>query len=386
MSGRDFLRRLPRTGFSLGRREALQQRLHIDFLLLILLLMLTATGMSVLFSASGESMVTMRRQGIFFVIAYMAMFVVAQVPVHFMRRMAPWAYFGGIILLILVLVIGVGAKGAQRWLSLGAFRFQPSEIMKLAMPLMIAAYLSKRFLPPSLKHVFFTLVLIGFPTALIIDQPDLGTSILVATSGMVVLFFAGLRWGYILVAIVAFMASLWPIWHFMMHDYQRQRVLTLLNPEADRLGAGWNIIQSKTAIGSGGLSGKGWLEGTQSRLDFLPEGHTDFIIAVMAEEFGLLGVLTLLGIYLLVIIRGMMIALNAQDSFGRLLAASITFTFFVYVFVNMGMVSGLLPVVGVPLPLISQGGTAIVTLMAGFGILMAIATERKRVMRPQKNK
>lgn len=384
MSGQDFLRRLPRTGFGLGRREALQQRLHVDFLLLFLLLALTVVGMSVLYSASGESMVTMRRQGTFFLIAFTAMFAVAQVPVDFMRRMAPWAYVGGVILLILVLVVGVGAKGAQRWLSIGGFRFQPSEIMKLAMPVMIAAYLSKRFLPPGIKHVFFTLLLIAIPTALIIDQPDLGTSILVAASGIVVLFFAGLRWGYIVLAAIIFTASLWPIWHFMLHDYQRQRVLTLLNPEADRLGAGWNIIQSKTAIGSGGLSGKGWLEGTQSRLDFLPEGHTDFIIAVMAEEFGLLGVLMLLGVYILVIMRGMMIALNAQDSFGRLLAASITTTFFVYVFVNMGMVSGLLPVVGVPLPLISQGGTAIVTLMAGFGILMAIATERKRVMTPQK--
>jgi rod shape determining protein RodA len=384
MSGQDFLRRLPRTGFGLGRREALQQRLHVDFLLLFLLLALTVVGMSVLYSASGESMVTMRRQGTFFLIAFASMFAVAQVPVDFMRRMAPWAYVGGVILLILVLVVGVGAKGAQRWLSIGGFRFQPSEIMKLAMPVMIAAYLSKRFLPPGIKHVFFTLLLIAIPTALIIDQPDLGTSILVAASGIVVLFFAGLRWGYIVLAVIIFTASLWPIWHFMLHDYQRQRVLTLMNPEADRLGAGWNIIQSKTAIGSGGLSGKGWLEGTQSRLDFLPEGHTDFIIAVMAEEFGLLGVLMLLGVYILVIMRGMMIALNAQDSFGRLLAASITTTFFVYVFVNMGMVSGLLPVVGVPLPLISQGGTAIVTLMAGFGILMAIATERKRVMTPQK--
>lgn len=383
MSGQDFLRRLPRTGFGLGRRDALQQRLHIDFLLLFLLLGISAVGLSVLYSASGESIVTLRRQGTYFLIAYVTMILVAQVPVDFMRRMAPWVYLGGVVLLILVLLVGVGAKGAQRWLSLGGFRFQPSEIMKLAMPITIAAYLSRRFLPPGFKHIFFTLLLVGIPTALIIDQPDLGTSILVATSGMLVLFFAGLRWRYIILAVGVFIASLWPIWHFMLHEYQQQRVLTLLNPEADRLGAGWNIIQSKTAIGSGGVSGKGWLEGTQSRLDFLPEGHTDFIIAVMAEEFGLLGVLMLLGAYVLVIVRGMTIALYAQDSFGRLLAASITTTFFVYVFVNMGMVSGLLPVVGVPLPLISQGGTAIVTLMAGFGILMAIATERKRVMTPQ---
>lgn len=383
MSGQDFLRRLPRTGLGLGRRQAWQQRLHIDFLLLFLLLALTAVGLSVLYSASGESMGTLRRQGIYFIIAYTVMLVAAQVPVDFLRRMAPWAYVGGVILLVLVLVVGVGAKGAQRWLSLGGFRFQPSEFMKLAMPITIAAYLGRRFLPPRLEQVGLTLLLIAIPTALIIDQPDLGTSILVATSGMVVLFFAGLRWRYIILAFGVFLASLWPIWHFMLHEYQQKRVLTLLDPEADRLGAGWNIIQSKTAIGSGGVSGKGWLEGTQSRLDFLPEGHTDFIIAVMAEEFGLIGVLLLLGTYLLVIARGMVIALNAQDSFGRLLAASITTTFFVYVFVNMGMVSGLLPVVGVPLPLISQGGTAIVTLMAGFGILMAIATERKRVMSPQ---
>lgn len=382
MSEQDFLRRLPSSGFGLGRRIDLQQRLHIDFFLLLLLLAISLVGMGVLFSASGESMGTMRRQGIFFLIAYTVMFIVAQVPLDFMRRMAPWAYVGGVVLLILVLLVGVGAKGAQRWLSLGGFRFQPSEIMKLAMPMTIAAFLSVKFLPPGFKHVLLTLVLVAIPTALIIDQPDLGTSILVATSGIVVLFFAGLRWRYIISAAVLFIASLWPVWHFMLHDYQRQRVLTLLNPEADRLGAGWNIIQSKTAIGSGGLSGKGWLEGTQSRLDFLPEGHTDFIIAVMAEEFGLIGVLLLLGAYLMVIIRGMVIAINAQDSFGRLLAASITTTFFVYVFVNMGMVSGLLPVVGVPLPLISQGGTAIVTMMAGFGILMAISTDKKRVMLP----
>jgi rod shape determining protein RodA len=200
---------------------------------------------------------------------------------------------------------------------------------------------------------------------------------------MVVLFYAGLQWWYIAAALIGFGASLWPIWHYMMHDYQQKRILMLLDPSSDPLGAGWNIIQSKTAIGSGGLHGKGWLEGTQSRLDFLPEGHTDFIIAVMSEEFGLLGVALLITAYILVIARGMYIAINAQDSFGRLLAASISTTFFVYVFVNMGMVAGMLPVVGVPLPFISQGGTAIVALMSGFGILMAIATEQKRVMSSQ---
>ncbi len=383
MSGRDFLRRLPGASTSLARRKALEQRLHLDFILLLLLVVVAVTGLFVLYSASSESRDAVMRQGIYFLIAFGVMICVAQVPVEFMRRMAPWAYAGGVVLLILVLVVGVGAKGAQRWLSLGGFRFQPSEIMKLAMPVMIAAYLSRRFMPPRFKHVFFTLVLIAIPAILIIKQPDLGTSILVATSGAAVLFFAGLRWRYLMAAGIALVASLWPLWHFVLHDYQRQRVLTLLNPEADRLGAGWNIIQSKTAIGSGGVYGKGWLDGTQSRLDFLPEGHTDFIIAVMAEEFGFVGVLTLLGLYLLVMTRCMIIALRAQDSFGRLLAAAITLTFFVYIFVNMGMVSGLLPVVGIPLPLISQGGTAVVTLMAGFGILMAIATEPRRVMTPQ---
>ncbi len=381
MSSQDFLRRLPSDGHSLRKRDQIQQRLHLDFLLLLLLLLITAFGLVVLYSANGQDLAGVQRQTLYFVIAYVGLLTVAQVPVHVMRRLAPWAYCGGVLLLVLVLVMGVGAKGAQRWLSLGPIRFQPSEFMKLAAPIAIAAYLSQRLLPPSLKHVCVTLILVLLPTVLIMRQPDLGTSLLVATAGLMVLFFAGLPWKYVFLAFGALIAGLWPMWQFVLHDYQKSRVLTLLNPEQDRLGAGWNIIQSKTAIGSGGTSGKGWLEGTQSQLDFLPEGHTDFIVAVLAEELGLLGVLLLLGLYALVIARGLVIALRAQDSFGRLLAASVTLTFFVYVFVNMGMVAGLLPVVGVPLPLVSQGGTAIVTLMAGFGILMAIATERRRVTR-----
>ncbi|MCP8899403.1 rod shape-determining protein RodA [Gilvimarinus xylanilyticus] len=381
MPHQDFLRRLPESDRALRKRDRLQQRLHVDFWLLLLLLIITGGGLVVLFSAGDQSMATIKRQGIYFVLAYIAMFMVAQVPVHFMRRLAPWAYVAGVGLLVAVILVGVGAKGAQRWLSLGGFRFQPSEFMKLAMPIAIAAYLGQRHLPPVFKHVFFTLVLVAIPVVLIVKQPDLGTSILVAASGLMVLFFAGLSWRYIFAAVAAMLASLWPLWQFVLHDYQKKRVLTLLNPEADRLGAGWNIIQSKTAIGSGGVPGKGWLQGTQSHLDFLPEGHTDFIIAVLAEEFGLMGVLILLGLYLLIVLRGLTIAIRAQDSFGRLLAASITLTFFVYVFVNIGMVSGLLPVVGVPLPLVSQGGTSIVTLMTGFGILMAIATERRKVIR-----
>lgn len=381
MSGQDFVRRLPPTGHSLRRRDRFQQRLHLDFVLVLLLLLVTGYGLVVLYSANGQSSAGVQRQALYFVLAYGVMFIVAQVPVHVLRRLAPWAFGAGILLLLLVLLMGVGAKGAQRWLSLGGLRFQPSELMKLAVPIAIAAYLGQRLLPPRLKHVCVALLLVVVPAVLIVRQPDLGTGLLVAASGLIVLFFAGLPWRYVFIAVGGLILSFWPMWQFVLRDYQKSRILTLLNPEEDRLGAGWNIIQSKTAIGSGGTSGKGWLEGTQSQLDFLPEGHTDFIIAVLAEEFGLLGVLLLLGLYCLVIARGMVIALRAQDSFGRLLAASITLTFFVYIFVNVGMVSGLLPVVGVPLPLVSQGGTAIVTLMAGFGILMAIATERRRVTR-----
>lgn len=383
MSKQDFLRRMPEAGSAFSRRARLAERLHIDFFLLLLLLLLTLIGLTVLYSASGHNLLSVEKQGTFFIIAYVTMFIVAQIPVEFMRRMAPFAYVGGVMLLLAVTIFGDISMGAQRWLQIGSFRFQPSEIMKLAMPITVAAYLSRGFLPPRFTQIIVVLGLIGLPTALIIEQPDLGTSILVATSGIMVLFFSGLLWRYIAAAVVVFGASLWPIWHFMLHDYQRQRVLTMLDPTQDPLGTGWNIIQSKTAIGSGGLSGKGWMEGTQSRLDFLPEGHTDFIIAVMSEEFGLLGVIMLLIIYAMVITRGLMIAVNSQSSFGRLLAAAVSSTFFVYVFVNMGMVSGIVPVVGVPLPLISQGGTAIVALFAGFGLLMAIATEKKRVMTPQ---
>ena len=383
MSKQDFLRRMPEAASAFSRRARLAERLHIDFFLLLLLMLLTVIGLTVLYSASGHHLPSVEKQATFFMLAYITMFVVAQIPVEFMRRMAPFAYVGGVLLLLAVTVFGDISMGAQRWLQIGSFRFQPSEVMKLSMPIAVAAYLSRGLLPPRFTQVMVVLGLIGLPTALIIEQPDLGTSILVATSGIMVLFFSGLLWRYIAAAVAIFAASLWPIWHFMLHDYQRQRVLTMLDPTQDPLGTGWNIIQSKTAIGSGGLSGKGWMEGTQSRLDFLPEGHTDFIIAVMSEEFGLLGVILLLTIYAMVIIRGLMIAVNSQNSFGRLLAAAVSSTFFVYVFVNMGMVSGMLPVVGVPLPLISQGGTAIVALFAGFGLLMAIATEKKRVMTPQ---
>lgn len=374
----DFVRQLPNSSQHFARGQGLWGRLHIDPLLLLFLLLLTLYGLIVLYSASGQNDTMVRRQLVFFSVAYMAMFVTAQLNLQMMRRWSIWFYLLGIVLLILVFFIGVGAKGAQRWLSLGFMRFQPSEIMKLAVPISAAAFFASRSLPPSLKHITLCLLIIVLPSVLIFKQPDLGTAILISASGIIVLFLAGLPWRYIFGSLFLLAASIWPMWYWVMKDYQKQRVLTLLDPEADKLGAGWNIIQSKTAIGSGGIYGKGLFNGTQSQLDFLPESHTDFIIAVMAEEFGLIGVLVLISLYLLVISRGLYIAINAQNMFSRLLAGSITLTFFVYVFVNIGMVAGMLPVVGVPLPLVSLGGTSIVTLMTGFGILMAIATEKKR--------
>ncbi|MFU8765723.1 MAG: rod shape-determining protein RodA [Haliea sp.] len=372
----DYVRRLELPGGSgdLSRRTPLALRLHMDVPLLLLLLALTGLGLVVLYSASGQQLGAVIRQGQYFFLAYVVMVVAAQVDVQRYQRWTPWLYPLAVALLFAVMFVGVGAKGAQRWLEVAGFRFQPSEILKLVMPLTVAWYLASRPLPPRFKYVLACLVLVGLPSALILLQPDLGTALLIAASGLFVLFMAGIGWRYIFGALILAVLSSWPAWMYGLKDYQKQRILTLLNPESDKLGAGWNIIQSKTAIGSGGWEGKGWLKGTQSQLDFLPESHTDFIIAVLAEEFGLRGVLVLLAIYLLIILRGFWIAVNAGSNFGRMVAGSLTLTFFVYIFVNMGMVAGLLPVVGVPLPLVSAGGTSVVTLMAGFGVLMAVAT------------
>jgi rod shape determining protein RodA len=334
-------------------------------------------GLVVLYSASDADWDTVARQARNQVVALVALLVASQFRVQTYQRWSPVIYGLGVLLLLAVPLVGVGAKGAQRWLSLGFIRFQPSELMKLAMPLMVAWWYSRYSIPPRPLPLLGSLGLVLLPAALIVIQPDLGTSLLVAASGLFVIFMAGVSWLYIGGAVAMAVASIWPAWLFLLKDYQKQRVLTLLDPESDKLGAGWNIIQSKTAIGSGGWGGKGWLAGTQSHLDFLPESQTDFIIAVLAEEFGLQGVMVLLAIYLLVIVRGFWIGLHAQSSFGRLLASAITLTFFVYVFVNMGMVAGILPVVGVPLPLVSFGGTSMVTLMLGFGVLMAISSEKR---------
>lgn len=351
--------------------------MHLDIPLFLTLIVLCLGGLFVLYSASGQSLYFVKRQAVFMLFGFVAMIAVAQFPVRFWERWALLFYIVGLLSLVAVMFFGVGAKGAQRWLDLGVTRFQPSELMKVAVPMTISAFLGKRYIPPSFQHISISLILILLPVLLIIKQPDLGTAILVFISGFFVLFLAGLRKRYLVSAFLLVMAAIPSFWIFVMRDYQKQRVLTLLSPEDDKLGAGWNIIQSKTAIGSGGWGGKGWLSGTQSHLDFLPESQTDFIIAVLAEEFGLQGVLLLLGLYLLVIMRGFWIGLHAQSGFARLLASAITFTFFVYVFVNMGMVAGILPVVGVPLPLVSFGGTSMVTLMLAFGVLMAISTEQR---------
>lgn len=377
MSQREYVRQIDSQGLS--RKSLGLAAMHIDGVLLFFLLLLTMVSLSVLYSASDVPEAALKRQGTFFVIAYLVMLLVAQLPMRFYERVAPIAYVLGVCLLMLVPLFGTGAKGAQRWLDFpGLPRFQPSELMKLVMPLMIAWYLSKRVLPPRFKHVLITLLFVAIPAGLIIIQPDLGTSILVASSGLFVLLLAGLSWRYIVSAIVLLVASAWPIWNFVLRDYQKGRIMTLLNPEQDKFGAGWNIWQSKTAIGSGGWTGKGWQQGTQSQLNFLPESHTDFIIAVLSEEFGFLGVLSLLFLYVLIIFRALVISWQAKTTFNKLVGVSITLTFFVYIFVNMGMVSGLLPVVGVPLPLVSQGGTSIISLMIGFGLLMAIATDQRR--------
>lgn len=382
MSSSAFVKQLSGDFNNLEKRQSIWEKLNLDLPLLFALIVLTVFGLMVLYSATDGNQADMRRQVIFIALAFIVMFIVAQVDVRVMRRWAPLMYLGSLSLLVAVLFFGTTANGAQRWLDLpGLPRFQPSEIMKLVLPLTLAAYFSRRAIPPRFKHIFWSLVLLGLPAVLIAMQPDLGTALLIGVSGVFVLLLSGISWKLVGSAVGAGVLSIPAMWIFYLKDYQQQRILTFLNPEKDPLGTGWNIIQSKTAIGSGGLYGKGWLNGVQSRLDFLPEGQTDFIVAVLAEEFGLAGGLLLLVLYLAIIARGLYIAAVSNDMFTRLLAGSITLTFFVYVFVNIGMVSGILPVVGVPLPLVSLGGTSIVTLMLGFGILMSIHSHGKTAFR-----
>ncbi|MBN3122447.1 peptidoglycan glycosyltransferase MrdB [Pectobacterium brasiliense] len=352
-------------------------KIHIDLPFLLCILALLGYSLFVLWSASGQDIGMMERKVVQIVLGFTVMIVMAQIPPRVYEGWAPYLYVFCVILLLIVDIFGQISKGAQRWLDLGFIRFQPSEIAKIAVPLMVARFINRDMCPPSLKNTAIALVLIFVPTLLVAAQPDLGTSILVALSGLFVLFLAGMSWRLIGIAVLLLAAFIPILWFFLMHDYQRARVMMLLDPESDPLGAGYHIIQSKIAIGSGGLSGKGWLHGTQSQLEFLPERHTDFIFAVLSEELGLIGVLVLLAMYLFMIMRGLVIAANAQTSFGRVMVGGLMLILFFYVFVNIGMVSGILPVVGVPLPLVSYGGSALVVLMAGFGIVMSIHTHRK---------
>ena len=352
--------------------------LKLDGALLVSLGLLAVYALIVQYSASGQSLDTVIRTLMRLGLGAMAMIALAHSGPNFLRSLAPWLYGAGIALLLVVDAIGYVGKGAQRWLDLGLIRFQPSEIMKLAVPMMAAAFMHERPLPPTWRNLLVLAVIIILPVSLVAMQPDLGTAVLIFATGALVVLMAGLQWQVITGLAVA-AGGLGVIgWNFL-HDYQRQRIRIFLDPQSDPLGSGYHIIQSQIAIGSGGLFGKGWMNGSQAQLEFLPERSTDFIFAVIGEEFGLLGLLVLLLLYLFIVSRSLFLATQASGTFARLLASSLALTFFVYVFINAGMVSGLLPVVGVPLPLISYGGTSVVTLLAGFGILMGLYSHRKLV-------
>lgn len=349
---------------------------NLDPTLMGALILLCGIGLIVLYSATSGEMAALTRQSIRFGIGFVTLVILAQISSKQLSDWSPWMYLAGLALLLVVMAIGYSGKGAQRWLDLGIIRFQPSELMKIFLPMMIAWYFRDKHMPPSLWHILVAFILIAIPAGLIVHQPDLGTAILLVSTGIFVIFLAGITWRFLAVFGGLALACM-PLFWFYLHEYQRQRILTLLNPESDPLGTGYHIIQSKIAIGSGGVYGKGWLNGTQSQLDFIPERSTDFIFAVFSEEFGFLGVAFLLFVYGFIVMRGLSIAARAQDTYSRLLAGSLSLSFFAYFVVNIGMVCGLLPVVGVPLPLISYGGTSAVTIMAAFGIIMSINSHRK---------
>jgi rod shape determining protein RodA len=350
-------------------------RPRIDLPLALGLFALATVGLITLYSAGDESLALVGGQAARFVLGGVLLLLISRIPPSTLRNWTPWLYAGSTLLLVVVAVLGEG-RGASRWLNLGVMRFQPSELLKLTMPMMVAWYLHPRQLPPGWKDIAVVGLLIAIPAALIAKQPDLGTALLVSAAGAFALFLSGMAWWRIGVLIGA-VGGMIPVgWHFL-HQYQRDRVLTLLNPESDPLGNGWHIIQSQIAVGSGGIFGKGWQHSTQSRLDFLPEHTTDFIFAVFSEEFGLVGVCALFALYAFIIGRCLWIAMEARDTYSRLLAGAIGMSFFVYVFVNGGMVAGMLPVVGVPMPMVSYGGTSAVSLLVGFGVLMSIHANRK---------
>jgi rod shape determining protein RodA len=355
--------------------------LHIDGPLFIGLSLIAMIGGAVVYSASSRGLEALEAQAMRFLLAVVAMIMLAQIPPRMIRTATPWIYLFGLVLLLIVMIKGDISMGAQRWLDLGVVRFQPSEIMKLAVPLACAWFLHERPLPPTILSLLIVLTAIVVPTLLIAEQPDLGTALLVVAGGGMVVLLAGLQIRYIAGVIGLAVPLAYVAWQFFLHDYQKQRVLTFLDPQSDPLGSGYHIIQSTIAIGSGGIFGKGYLAGSQAQLEFLPERSTDFIFAVIGEEWGLIGVCTVLLLYMFVIGRALYLAAGAQDTFARLVSGSLGLTFSVYAIVNTGMVTGLLPVVGVPLPLISYGGTSMVTLMAGFGILMSLCAKRKLVGR-----
>ena len=356
--------------------RTLLQVIHLDVPLLIGIIALITFGFFILYSASNQQMNIIIQEIMHIGLAAIVMFVLAQIPPQVYQRWSPFIFSLGVFLLLIVLIVGRIDKGAQRWINLGVFRFQPSELMKIAIPMMLAWYFSQRPLPPKLKQIGFASLLIIIPALLTAKEPDLGSAIILILSGFCVFLFAGIGWKLITALFAFILASAPIIWHFL-HNYQKDRILTFFNPERDPLGKGYHIIQSKIAIGSGGIFGKGWLMGTQSHLHFLPEHATDFIFAVCGEEFGLFGCIFLILIYLFITACCIRIAYKAQDTYTRLLAGSLGLMFFISVFVNIGMVTGILPVVGLPLPLISYGGSSMITLMASFGILMSIQTHRK---------
>lgn len=355
------------------------QVLHLDPWLLIGILLLVGAGLLILYSASDANMAMIKRQFANIGVAATIMVILAQIPPSRLQRYAPYIFVVTIFLLVAVLLIGHIGKGAQRWLGAGPVRFQPSEFAQVAVVLMLAWIYERVRLPLTTKILLISGIVILIPFLLIAKEPDLGTAIMTAVAGAFVILLAGLRWRWLLGFFIVLAIATPVLWHFFMHEYQKLRILTFLNPERDPLGAGYHIIQSKIAIGSGGISGNGWLQATQAKLNFLPEHTTDFIFAVCAQEFGILGCLLLIGLYMFVVCRGLYISLAAQDTFTRLIGGSLSLTFFMSFFVNIGMVTGIIPVVGIPLPLISYGGTSMVTLMASIGILMSIKTHRKLI-------
>lgn len=365
---------------NMNSQQPLFMRLHIDWQLILGLTLCLLVSLFVLYSASGQHYSMLKAQLLRTGLAFCTMIFVAQIPPKMMAKSAFYGYLVAIVLLVLVELFGDISKGAQRWLNIGIMRIQPSEFLKLIIPLTVAAFLSKDTLPPRPLNIIIAFILVGIPTVLIILQPDLGTAILVAVSGFITIFLAGLSLWWLLAGCVAGAIAVPIMWNYVLHDYQRQRVLTFINPESDPLGAGYHIIQSKIAIGSGGIYGKGWLQGSQSQLDFLPEPHTDFIFAVLAEEMGLIGFMILMAIYAFIIIRCLIITFNATNNFERILAGTYTFVLPFYIFINIGMVSGILPVVGVPLPMISYGGTSMIILAVNFGIIMSIHTHKKQTL------